>query len=82
MSGDTIHISADTTIKELRFIGQNGITKDSLYNINQGVYIFREDDSYIRIEMNFDDGATIYLNPIFKAFSLNMQQELLHPFQF
>ena len=64
LSGNTIHISADTTIKELRFIGQNGITKDSLYNVNQGVYIFREDDSYIRIEMNFDDGATIYLNPI------------------
>lgn len=64
LNDDTIFVSANETIKELRFIGQNGIVKESLHNVNQGVYIFKEDDTYIRIEMIFDDETTIYLNPI------------------
>ena len=51
-------------MKTLLFIGQNGIVKDSLANVNQGVYVFKDDDSYIRVEMSFDDETVIYLNPI------------------
>jgi hypothetical protein len=51
-------------IKTLRFIGQNGVVKDSLNNVNQGVYAIKDDDSYIRVEMSFDDETIIYLNPI------------------
>lgn len=64
LNNDTIYVSANKTIKELRFIGQNGNVKDSLTNINIGSYIFTEDDSYIRVEMVFHDETTIYLNPI------------------
>lgn len=63
LNNDTIYISADKTIKKLRFIGQNGVVKDSLCNVSQGLYIFKEDDTYIRTELYFDDGTTIYLNP-------------------
>lgn len=64
LKNDTIVLEATETIKEVRFIGQNGCVKDSLLNVNQGVYVFKNDDSYIRTELCFDDGTTIYLNPV------------------
>lgn len=61
---DSIFINLTKTAKEIRFIGQNGIIRGSICNINHGVYIFKDDDSYIRIEASFDDGSVIYFNPI------------------
>lgn len=64
LNNDTVIVEATKKIKEVRFIGQNGVVKDSLYDVNQGVYAFKDDDSYIRIELCFDDETYIYLNPI------------------
>jgi hypothetical protein len=64
LTNDTIVVEATKLIKTLRFIGQNGVVKDSLNNVNQGVYAIKDDDSYIRVEMSFDDETIIYLNPI------------------
>ena len=64
LTNDTIIVEATKKIKTLRFIGQNGIVKDSLSDVNQGVYAFKDDDSYIRIQMDFEDLTSIYLNPI------------------
>lgn len=61
---DTIFVEATKEVETLRFIGQNAKVKDSLSNVNQGVYVFKDDDSYIRVEMSFDDETVIYLNPI------------------
>lgn len=61
---DSISINLTKTAEEIRFIGQNGIIKDSLHNINHGFYIFKDNDSYIRIEASFGDGSTLYFNPI------------------
>lgn len=63
---DTLYVSASKPIEKLLFIGQNGIVKDSIYNVNQGIYIFKEDDTYIRTELHFSDETTIYLNPILR----------------
>lgn len=64
LRNDSIIVQASKKIKELRFIGQLAVVKDSLYNVNQGVYVFKDDDSYIRAELRFDDETTIYLNPL------------------
>ncbi len=64
LTNDTVVVEATKEVKSLRFIGQNGVVKDSLSNVNQGVYVFKDDDSYIRIEMCFDDETMIFLNPI------------------
>lgn len=64
LTNDTIFVSATKPISQLRFIGQNGKVNDSLNDVNQGFYVFKSDDSYIRIEMYFDDGTIIYLNPL------------------
>ena len=64
LTNDTIFVEATKKMKSLRFIGQNCVVKDSLSDVNQGAYVFKEDDSYIRVEMCFDDETMIYLNPI------------------
>ena len=64
LTNDTIVVEANKLIKTLRFIGQNGVVKDSLNDVNQGVYAIKDDDSYIRVEMSFEDETMIYLNPI------------------
>ena len=64
LTNDTIFVEATKEVKTMRFIGQNGVVKDSLTDVNQGVYAFNDDDSYIRVELSFDDETTIYLNPI------------------
>ena len=63
---DSIYICLTKVAEEIRFIGQNGVVRDSLQDTNHGVYIFGNNDSYIRIESYFDDGTTIYLNPIIR----------------
>ena len=64
ISNDTIVVEVSKEAKYLRFIGQNGVVKDSLSNVNKGIYVFRDNDSYIRVEMSFDDETMIFLNPI------------------
>lgn len=64
LHNDTVFVTASKMINEIRFIGQDGMLKDSLIDVNQGVYAFSDDDTYIRVEMNFDNGTTIYLNPL------------------
>lgn len=62
--GDTVFVSASKPIGQLRFIGQNGVVKDSCRDVSQGFYVFDENDTYIRTELVFDDETTIYLNPL------------------
>lgn len=65
LSNDTLIFEATEEIKVIQFIGQNGALKEKLYPDEcKASYVFKEDDSYIRVEMNFDDGTIIYLNPI------------------
>ena len=42
---DTMFVRASKRIEEIRFIGQNGILKDSLVDVDQGIYVFSNDDS-------------------------------------
>lgn len=64
LNNDSITIEASKEIKAVRFIGQGGMLKDSLSYSETACYIFKEDDTYIRTELYFDDETIIYLNPI------------------
>lgn len=61
---DTISVYVSDKAKEIRFIGQNAVTKKTVENSNQACYFFKDDDSYIRTEIEFENGNTLYLNPI------------------
>jgi len=61
---DTIIIKTDSVAKEIRFVGQDAIVKKTAENTNYATYNFKSDDTYIRIEIEFPDQSSYYLNPI------------------
>lgn len=64
LNNDTLCVKASEKAKEMRFVGQNAIVKQSLSNVAEGFYLIKDDDTYIRAEIEFDNGNTLYLNPL------------------
>ena len=64
LKDDTLFVAVSAKAKEMRFIGQNAIVKQRLSNVSEGFYHFEPDDTYIRTEIEFDNGNTLYLNPL------------------
>jgi len=64
LKNDTISVSVSEKAKEIRFIGQNAKVKKTENETKETFYIFEKDDSYIRAEIEFENGNTLYLNPI------------------
>ena len=61
---DNLFVTVSETAKEMRFIGQNAIVKSVVNNVETGFYPIQKDDTYIRVEIEFANGNTLYLNPI------------------
>ena len=64
LRNDTLFVAVSAKAKEMRFIGQNAIVKQRLNNVSEGFYHFEPDDTYIRTEIEFENGNTLYLNPL------------------
>ena len=64
LNGDTVKVSVSAQAKEIRFIGQNAIVKQLVSNVLEACYHFEKDDTYIRTEIEFENGNTLYLNPL------------------
>ena len=64
MKNDTVSISVSEKAKEIRFIGQNAIVKQTVKDVSKAFYHFEKDDTYIRAEIEFDNGNALYLNPL------------------
>ena len=61
---DNLFVTVSEMAKEMRFIGQNAIVKNVVNNVETGFYPIQKDDTYIRVEIEFANGNTLYLNPI------------------
>ena len=64
LKSDTMFVAVSAKAKEMRFIGQNAIVKQRLNDVSEGFYHFEKDDTYIRTEIEFENGNTLYLNPL------------------
>ena len=64
VNNDTVKVDVSAQAKEIRFIGQNAIVKQRLNDVSEGFYHFGKDDTYIRMEIEFENGNTLYLNPL------------------
>ena len=64
IKNDTLIVAVDKKAKEIRFIGQNAIVKQRVSDNSEGYYHFKKDDTYIRTEIEFENGNTLYLNPL------------------
>ncbi|MBR5780941.1 MAG: hypothetical protein IKY27_03015 [Bacteroidales bacterium] len=64
LKGDTLLISASKTIAKITFVGQDGEVLDVQKNIDTAMYVVQPNDRYVRSELAFKGGTTLYLNPI------------------
>ena len=64
LKNDTMFVSVSAKAKEMRFIGQNAIVRQRLNDVSEGFYHFEPEDTYIRTEIEFENGNTLYLNPL------------------
>ena len=61
---DTLLISASKPFSKIRFIGQDAKVLDVKKDNRTAFYIVQPEDTYVRTEVEFKDGTTLYLNPI------------------
>lgn len=65
LRNDTLIVETTEEIKVIQFVGQNGeIVEKSFPDSCNVSYAFKDNDSYIRIQMDFYDGTKIFLNPV------------------
>lgn len=64
LNGDTLSISASKQISKAKFIGQEGKELNSQKNVTTASYVIQPEDCYVRTELYFKNGTTLYLNPI------------------
>lgn len=64
LNDDTLLISSSKPFSNIKFIGQEGTELNSQKNKKTACYVIRPEDNYVRAELRFKDGTTLYLNPI------------------
>lgn len=64
IQNDTFFVSASKPIKEAFFIGQNAKELKKQNNVDQAFYVIKNEDNYVRTVLKFNDGTSLYLNPI------------------
>lgn len=64
LNGDTLSISVSKNFSKIKFIGNEGKILDKQKNRNMASYVIQPEDNYVRVELEFKDGTTLYLNPI------------------
>ena len=64
LKSDTFCVEVDQHAAFFRFIGQNGITLLQTDDSTKAFYKLSSEDTYVRTEITFLNGAVMYLNPI------------------
>lgn len=63
---DTLVVSLNKPVNSIKFIGQNGTEKKRIIDCSSGSYYFSKEDTYIRTEIECNDGTIFFLNPLFR----------------
>jgi hypothetical protein len=63
---DSLEIGLDQAVKNIIFIGQHGNENEVVSDCKNAVYRFRNEDTYIRTEIECYDGTRYFLNPLFR----------------
>lgn len=64
LNNDTLMVAVSAKAKEIRFVGQNAVVKQQVNDVSEAFYVFKKDDTYIRTEVEFENGNTLYLNSL------------------
>jgi len=63
---DTMEVSMDRNAKAIHFIGQGGKEVAQAQNTASAKYFLKPGDTYVRTQIDFEDGTSIFLNPVFR----------------
>jgi hypothetical protein len=63
---DTLRVSVSVKAKVIQLIGQGGKKLLEVHNDSTASYPLQSIDTYIRTQIDFDDGTSIFLNPVFR----------------
>lgn len=63
---DTLKLRLSRTASNIMFIGQSGSLKSQVERAASAQYVLKPDDTYIRAQVDFEDGTSIFLNPVFR----------------
>jgi hypothetical protein len=66
IKNDSITVRLTKPVKSFRFIGQNGSERKIVSDNSVGTFLFGKSDTYIRTEIECDDGTIYFLNPVFR----------------
>jgi hypothetical protein len=66
MRGSTVHVRTVPAATAITFIGQGGTARRTEGNASEAEYTFRDDDTYIRVEI-VGQGTHLYLNPVVRT---------------
>jgi hypothetical protein len=66
VTNDTITIAVNKVAQKISFTGQNGRMIASYDNSSSAQYIVKPEDHYIRATFTYEDGTSIFLNPVFR----------------
>jgi hypothetical protein len=75
LTENNYELVVDKKAIKIDFIGQDGKIKKTVKNSTKASYLFLPEDSYIRVEIDFDQGEKMFLNPIFRYSGTNSLQE-------
>ena len=64
LQNDSLIVAVTAKAKEIRFIGQNAVVKQRVSDVAEAFYQIQKEDTYIRAEVEFGNGNTLYLNPL------------------
>ncbi|MGC8866465.1 MAG: hypothetical protein ACP5O2_12200 [Bacteroidales bacterium] len=63
---DTLEVVFSDTAREIRFVGQGGKIRSIHRQTTLGAFPFGQQDTYLRVEAEFEGKAILYLNPVFR----------------
>ncbi|MFI5134952.1 MAG: hypothetical protein ACHQD9_03765 [Chitinophagales bacterium] len=63
---DTVEVSVSEKAKTIHIIGQGGKEVAQIQNASSAKYFLHSSDTYVRTQIDFDDGTSIFLNPVFR----------------
>jgi len=63
---DTLTVCLNKSVKRIKFIGRHGIEKKSVTDCATGSCFFSIKDTYLRTEIECNDGTIYFLNPLFR----------------
>lgn len=66
ISNDTILIEMSKIASQITLIGQNGQILNSYKNTSTAQYTFKSSDHYARANIEYKNGTSIFLNPVFR----------------